>query len=627
MPTKPKRYPTDVPSGQSQVLREIAIAGELSNTKLKERLEIKHPSISDAIKVLVDRRLVKVSRFKKAGHKGGRPEKYYVLTKEGLDEFIKSNPAPEEFFRALLKSYNLRQQFGWTNYNKMSIKDFGLHYTSYEQNYLGYASIHGYLIQSQFFTKLYEQWLAEYRPALFGQSHLKNITRQVHSSFFEKCYEESLKISDYNGITVGQKVLECLAIHRSITEPQIEELLTSKQKLIEEKLVGKMFRYPDFVQNQIGFHYAITPVNTRRVIDNYTLSGSYIQHEVQKFEDIDYDSIVKKYVEFLSRLVIIKIDCVDGPRYELSLLGVILILAIVTNPHQKMFYTNNGFEKDDNDLAEFYCKVSKNYADKLPLVFGKWTLLTKTRNYAYQWFLPILYQKLEDDFTRAIRPGSVTVTLGGVKEYQETMQEIAFHTTARLFDLYRSLSVVLQSADQNSLSDEQLQQQSGLLALELKQKELSALLKYTDLSQFVEKLKDNKNLTEVNQHLKLVYNFELPIIEKALASEITFLFYINLARERFLDYTDEGRNFLGDERDMTYKDYQDKDYNDQGHLETIDIHIQKPIDLLEIILKTDTELMDTFLGWMTNINDYRRRSAGYMNKFEMTVKKWKSKSK
>ena len=60
---------------------------------------------------------------------------------------------------------------------------------------------------------------------------------------------------------------------------------------------------------------------------------------------------------------------------------------------------------------------------------------------------------MEDEFARAMRPGPVTVTLGGVKEYQETMQEIAFHTTARLFELYRGLSSVLRNPEHKDDSE------------------------------------------------------------------------------------------------------------------------------------------------------------------------------
>jgi DNA-binding MarR family transcriptional regulator len=587
MPTKPKpRYPKQIPKLQFRIIREIALAGQLSNVKLKERLEVSHSVISDAIKVLVDRGIIKKSHIDAVKHQYGKPEKYYALTEIGLDEFKNGNPTPDEFVEGLLKSYRVRgRRYFWLN--PMGNKEFEFHYKLFEQKYVGYSSTHGYLVQSPFFNKLYEQWLAEYRPALFGQNHLKNIIELTHSPFLEKCYEESLKINDPNGITVFQKVLECLAIRRSITEKQIEEFLNSKQKQIEERLAGKTFKYPDFIQDQIEFHYAITPDNIRRVIDRYTFSESY----KDEFEDVSYETVIKKYLEFLSRLVIIKTDYDDGPKYELSLFGIMLILGIITRSNQKMLYKRDGVKKNDEDLVEFYSTISRNYADKLPLVFGKWDLLTKAWGYAYRWFLPVLYQNIEDEYARAMRSGSVTVTLGGVKEYQETMQEIAFHTTAKLFELYEVLSSV-----------------SGHPVLKRKHRELAVLLKYADLSRFIKKLKD-KNLTQVNQHLELAYNSELSIIEKALASEVTFLFYINLAKEKFLDYTGEGRYFLGDKRDTEYQD-------------TTESHIMRPIDFLRRILKSDREVSDTFLKWMADIMAYHRRSEKYMEKLEATVKEW-----
>ena len=638
MPTKPKQYR----KLQFQILKEIALNGHLSNRKLRERLEVSHPVISEAIKSLMDRRLVEISYIDSTEPQGGKPEKYYTLTKQGLEEFISRIPAPEEFFQALLKSYNLRLQTGWLNTSTMSIKDFELHHESYKQKYFGYSSTHAYVIQSSFFNKIYEQWLAEYRPGLFSQYRLKNIIDLAHSPFIEKCYEESLKINDY-AITIVQKVLECLAIHRSITEKQIEEYLNSNQKFIEEKLGRKISKYPDFYQGQIEFHCAITPANIKRVIERYTLSESHMQDELKQYDDaFDYDGVVKKYLEYLSRLAIVRTDCAEGPRYELSLLGVMLTLAIVTHPHQQMFYKDNEFEKNNIDLVKFYSIVSQNYADKLPLIFGKWALLTRTREYAYEWFLPVLYQNIEDEFARAIRPGPVTVTLGGVKEFQETMQEIAFHTTVRLFDLCRGLSSVLSDSDPNEnpeiplirqkpgldltqkekadLSALKQRQKAGLLALEQKQNELAALLKYADLDIFIHELKDdNKNPT----HLELVHNSELSIIEKALASEINFLFYINLARNRFLDYTDEGRNFLGDERDTGYRNRFLKD-DESG--DTIETHISRPVDYLRTILKTDIELKNMFQRWIADIMLYRRHATENMEKFEETVKKWKSRA-
>jgi hypothetical protein len=307
-----------------------------------------------------------------------------------------------------------------------------------------------------------------------------------------------------------------------------------------------------------------------------------------------------------------------------------LTLSIVTHPQQKIFYKDNGLEKNNLDLVEFYSRVSQNYADKLPLIFGKWALLTRTMAYAYEWFLPALFQNMEDEFARVIRPGLATVTHGGVKEYQETMQDMAFHTTARLFDHYRGLSSVLSNSDQNEnpeiplirrkaglaatqkekadLSALKQKQKAGLLVLEQKQNELAALLKYADLRMFIDELKDNnKNST----HLELAYNSELSIIEKALASEITFLFYINLARNRFLDYTDEGRHFLGDERDT---DYRNRFSVDDETGETVEVRIPRPIDYLRTILKSDIEIKNMFQRWMADIMSYRRQATEHMEK-------------
>ena len=158
------------------------------------------------------------------------------------------------------------------------------------------------------------------------------------------------------------------------------------------------------------------------------------------------------------------------------------------------------------------------------------------------------------------------------------------------------------------------------MALEQKQNDLAALLKYADLDMVIHELKDdNKNPT----HLELVYDSELSIIEKALASEINFLFYINLARNRFLDYTDEGRNFLGDERDTGYRNRFLKD-DERGDI--IETHISRPVDYLRTILKTDIELKNMFQRWIADITLYRRHATENMEKFEETVKKWKSRA-
>jgi DNA-binding MarR family transcriptional regulator len=613
MPTNTKRNPAKGPTKfQTRIIGAIALEGHLSNKKITERLHAQHSDVSVAIRSLLETGYVVLSYTQIQERRAH--EKYYALTKKGFQEFINGSPSPKDFCRAILGFHSIRARS--TKLGPMDNKEFEEYCTLFEYGFLNYASTHGHLVHSPFYNKIYEQWLAENHSNLYERNYLKRITSIIHSPFFEKCYTDSLRKYDIDGITVVQKVLECLAIHRSITERQLIEYLNSKQEDINKMLTGKTFRYPEFIWHQIKNDYDITDENIKRVINRYTLTESYLQEELQMPEDLDYSKITKKYLDFLSRFVVIKMDNVDGPRYELSLLGVLLTLAIVTHPHQQMFFKDSGHQKSDEDLMTFYDIVSINYTDKLPLIFGKWALLTNTWQYAYQWFLPVLYQKVIDEFTRSKNPGSVSIALGGVKEYQETMREIAFHTAARLFELYRDISSILHHPDKKDDSEIPLHgsNEAGLQALENKQKQLAALLKYVDLGRFVGELTINIDFMHNNRQTKTIYDSELSIIEKSLASEITFLFYINLARDRFLDYTDEGRNFLGDERDTDYKD-------------TAEYHILKPVDFLKMILKSDKELKNIFLNWIADIKNYHQKSGAQIEEFERTIEKLKLRSK
>ena len=75
----------------------------------------------------------------------------------------------------------------------MKNDDFKHLYDFFVRNYLHYDPAYGLLIQTPFFNKLYEQWIAEHNPSLFQQNQLKHISYLIDSPFFEKCYEESLR--------------------------------------------------------------------------------------------------------------------------------------------------------------------------------------------------------------------------------------------------------------------------------------------------------------------------------------------------------------------------------------------------------------------------------------------------
>jgi DNA-binding MarR family transcriptional regulator len=599
MPTKPGPL-------QIKIINAIGLAGHLSNSKLTDRMNISHPVVSDAITSLLQRRLIEFSyvdeeRTTKTHKSGGRPEKYYALTRNGLGLFIDENPAPEEFFTAILNFYTIREQSFLLRRNTtipVRIEEFENYFKRFKNECLSYASTQGYLIQSPFFGKLYRQWIVDNKPYFFEEEHLKYITTTIHSPFLENCLDQLFGKNSTNRIPITQKVLECLAIHRSLTEEQICKHISSKQKRIENKL-GRS-KYPDFVQNS-----AVTKENIAISINLYTLNKNYLQSGFQTSVDYDYNKIMKSYVEYLSHLIIVKHESPMGSRYELSLFGILLILSIITDRRQKMFYTiGNKFEKTEEDLISFYDKISQAYPEKLPLIFGKWALLSRINHNAYRWFLPVINQIIGD----ATQYSSVPITLGGIKEYQDCLHGITFYTITQLFKIYEGLSSALSNNNQNNDLDIPLINKDTnseiLLTLQEKEKELTAFLKYADLGRFV------KHLEQINQLSDSGYNSELSIIENVLANEITISFYINLVRSKHLDYTDEYKHFLGDERDPDYRD-------------TDEYHVLRPADFLRTILRSDTEIKEMFLGLINDIMKYHQQTGGGMNNFYENIKNWK----
>ena len=522
MTTKENWYRRKRPELQFRIIKAIALSGHSSNNKLTRKLKVSHPVISAALNSLKTAKLIEYSHSEVHIHSKGRSEIYYSLTEKGWKEFISEIPIPKEFCVAILNTYRIRAQSGALK--PMNKTELDSYFEIYKQKYLGYTSTQGHLVQSPFFNKLYEQWLAEYRQSFYEQSQLKRTTSLIDSPFFEKCYEESLEKYDPNGITVVQKVLECLAIHRSITEKQIYECLKSKHEETKEKLAGKIFRYPDFVREQIEHDYDVTKENISRVIDRYSHVERYIQGLLTP-EEIEYNRVTRKYLEFLSHLVVIKKKNEDEPRYELSLFGIMLILAIVSHPQQKMLHVKNidrGFVTTENDLTSFYKIVSKNYADKLPLIFGKWPIITSIWPHAYKGFLPVLYQNTIDEFTRFVRLGSVSITLGGVKEYIDSMEGIAFHIASKLIEIYQSLRSVRKKYDHTAISDldqmhniehDENTEQDANAAISFlveKEKELSAFLKYADLANYLMSIDDKKT----DQIVDSLYDSDFSVIEE-----------------------------------------------------------------------------------------------------------------
>lgn len=215
--------------------------------------------------------------------------------------------------------------------------------------------------------------------------------------------------------------------------------------------------------------------------------------------------------------------------------------------------------------------------------------------------------------------GSTPITLGGTKEYQDVMNGITFCTIIQLFEIHHGLSSILSmiSNDNQNYDSEiplmNIDSKSDIsIALHKKEKELISFLRYADLGRFIDRLEAMKVIKQqVDQRRESIYNTELRIIEDVLTNEITFSFYVNLIKSEYIDYIDEDKYFLGDERDTEYKD-------------TTEYQVIRPADFLRIILKSDREIKETFLGWISDIIKYQQQVEEHANEFYDNIKKWKS---
>ncbi|HEY7570077.1 MAG TPA: hypothetical protein VH796_01790 [Nitrososphaeraceae archaeon] len=555
MPIFKKWYSRKRPTLQIKILRNIASEGESSKRRLEDDLDANYPDISDAIELLKKKKIIVMSR---ADMKSRRAEIYYKLTKRGLEAIIDEFADPEVFWKAVISYCELSK-------DTLSPEEFNKYYKTFEAKYVGYSQARDFFFQYAPVDKLFEEWLSDNRDD------------DVH-------------------ITISQKVLECLALHRSASLEQILEHLhmqTPKKKnglFLDESFFDRL---PDsdplkkrYLKNKV------TKENIMSVINRYIIPSNYSFHQFLEIsEPKDFST---KYSEIISHLLIRVIDSNTGKRYELTIFGVILILAIV-------YYKRAAAQSDihfhelllENRIEKYYNIVVSNYKDKLPLIFKRWKLLVKV-------FVNVdnLGQYLEPVFDIDWRKNQISlpVNMGGVKELYENTHTLSLHRYSKLTHIYESGCSALKmirkdvrihmSFIEKILSDIELQ----LVSADLKK-----------FMEYAAKQKENQNIYQTDQ------TDMVTAIEKSFANEISFLFYIGLARKVKFAY-------VGDEQIIPSSLHEFISYDEQQEF-------VKPRESLFKILKRDTEIKDKFMSWLGDSISYGEQVVNNMRILQSEINK------
>jgi hypothetical protein len=537
---------------QIKILRYIGLEGQLSKRMAQIKTGSDYSDVSNAIDSLLKRRMIRISSPAIAGR---RDKRYYALTGKGLEAFIDESASPssssEEFWKAIIWYYML-------NPKQVSFSDIEKPCSQFESKYLGHPAINSFLLQSQFFYKLINNWL-----------------------------EENFYTFDNDNTSISQIVLESIAIKRRITLQQLCKMTAESEENVKEVL--------DKYSAKVGCQY-------------YYISNEEIEEEEQgekhsggKHPDLDH-------------MLIVRNDISQDITYELSLFGIMLVIALIRFHYigidkVRLHIFNRHTDKlklffEDIPLEEYFDKIALNYHDKLHLIFGKWSFLKKELGtlFLYDNFDFLLYNE-----AFSLNMGT-SIWLGGNKELCDTLQALADRSATMLKVLYIEGRDIVESFHKDVLRDKK-GNESKLLPVYLKLNEIETILKYFDNRPYPngveEKIIILQNKIKPDLKDRNLYPDAITFIERVFSNELTFFFYLNLNNSRFTPSRNYFQNIKSNlpPREISLRDLDVvKDLFSYG----------SPKQRLIRIIQNDNDIRKQFCTWIRILVDYQQETSQRM---------------
>jgi DNA-binding Lrp family transcriptional regulator len=402
----------------------------------------------------------------------GKPRIVYGLSKLGFQAFLTEDHTPKEFWSALIILYKQQEH--------ILEHEIEGNVTIFIDKYIGQNICRAY----SFYSNLY-------------------FFDIIFKSYWENNKKSSMLEED--AVPLSQKILEYLSFNRLAS---LKEIATATN-VPQEQIITFLEEFcPDFYRAQAA------PINM----------GPHAS--LERYRDVLSHSLV------VSSLPARKKES----RYELSLFGIMLILAVIRA--ENIFEFFNISKKRTNfyniSLDGFLEKLAKNYSEKLPLIFGKWNKI-KLSFVNSDCILPLLFDPV---FFKDERPGYFSLPLpkGGNKEIHESIKAISSIATSKLSEIYEEGCIAFTSLDEKYRN----QTLFAPIVLNILDK-LEIHLGYADVDLTL------KNLTKMKKTSReRIPPDYLKIIESLFEKEITFIFYASLLREESYNrqWTNERELFL-----------------------------------------------------------------------------------
>lgn len=468
----------------------------------------------------------------------GRPQKYYKINERGLGLLLSDNPVPEKVWKALI---------GFCHHSKHTINRsmFERLFELFLNHYLNYSSKRGYFLQLELFNNLQDQWL---RSCILGDHKIK----------------------------LDQKVLEILSLNPQIT---FKELLKMTNEENEHSLRKSLSIY--------------SPISHKPMIID---RDSYPDEGILNDEDSMYSGLL------LHKTIIIKRNTVGEYKFELSLLGIMLVFTLIRyNDDGKL---GQGLYHNELSIQEYYEKIAENYKEKLPLIFGKWYLLKGVFGCLAVYNFDIILDKK----FRAIelqRP----ISERGNKEFYEAVDSLSATARREMMEIQSvGLQELFNYRAGTLYSDPSMTKMRPLIHKIL---DISALLSpiHYDPSSFIQTMLETTNDNNSNIELEgiqtISQSFEIEAIEKAFADLVSLYYFLNLQSENDL------LNQLAEYSHAKVSECVNSLSNRYYPLSRRQIALS--------IFRQDNDIKDWFSDWIKDLLNHEREKAVAMERIRNEV--------
>jgi hypothetical protein len=235
----------------------------------------------------------------------------------------------------------------------------------------------------------------------------------------------------------------------------------------------------------------------------------------EKLEDLmdnrslrDYYKTEYEENDFIIRNIIKQVYDDGKVVYELSLFGV--MLCIILTYHNTTGKLTCGLYYKEFSFEEYCNIIVSNYRMKLPLIFGKWNLLTEALKRLAIYNFILLLHKAE---TSSIDTNFNSVMLGGNKELCDGVRTIFSYNAKLMKDFIYAFEEFLanekRSGKKTSVSDRE-----KLGSVTNKFMEVVRLLSHIDQTRLVTKLSEKSELSFADEITALYYmnfNSKIPL--------------------------------------------------------------------------------------------------------------------